>query len=125
MEKYIPKVGEHLYLRQRTGDYYNDLVKNPYTVIEVKGNKVVIQACKLTPPVYHYNGNPALGREDLDGQRVWFYNTVAEIIEEDSNGEVVTLHYAPKKQQWQIDRYHTGYPEFAVFGEWKHCPYLN
>ena len=46
-------------------------------------------------------------------------------IEEDPEGEVLELSWAPKKGVWQIDKYHTGYPEFAFFGEWDFKPYLN
>ena len=41
-EKNYPKVGEKCYLRQFTGSYYVDMVKRPYTVIEVhNGGKIV------------------------------------------------------------------------------------
>ena len=33
--KTYPRVGDKLYLQQRTGSYYVDLVKRPYTVIGV------------------------------------------------------------------------------------------
>lgn len=126
MEKFYPQVGEHLYLRQRTGSYYVDLVKTPYTVIAVSPKNVTIQACKMTPPVYHCVGNPDLDRPDLEGQRVWFYDTVAEKIEEDSEGNIINLTWAPKKGQWQYKQYPgDSYPEFAVFGKWEHTPYLD
>lgn len=125
MEKFYPEPGTQLYLQQRTGDYYVDMVKNPYTVIGVRNGKVQIQACKLIAPVYHCVGNPNLDRPDLEGQRVFFYDTVAESIEPDPKGEVLELSWAPKRGCWQIDRYKTGYPEIAHFGKYEHQPYLN
>lgn len=127
MEKYYPKIGTPLYLYQQTGDSWVDEVKTPYTVIGVtiKGHKLLIQECKLIAPVYHCVGNPYLDRPDLEGQRVFFYDTVAESIEPDPNGQILELNWAPKKGRWQIDRYKTGYPEIAEFGEYKHQPYRN
>ena len=124
-EKFIPEIGTPLYLHQRTGDYYVDMVKRPYTVIGYYKGKLRIQECKLTPPVYHCVGNPRLDRPDLEGQRVWFYNTIAETIEPDPNGEIIELNWATKKKRWQIDEYHTGYPQIANFGKYEHYPYLN
>ena len=127
MEKYYPEVGTPLYLYQQTGNCWVDEVKTPYTVIGVtiKGHKLLIQRCKLIAPVYHCVGNPYLDRPDLEGQRVFFYDTVAESIEPDPNGEIIELNWAPKKGRWQIDKYKTGYPEIAKFGEYKHQPYRN
>lgn len=107
MEKYFPKVGEHLYLRQSTGNSWVDMVKDPYTVVNVTPSRVVVRECKLL----------------FKGDR--YYDTVADEIEDDPNGELKVLHWAPKKGRWQVDEYGTGYPEFAVFGEWKHQPYLD
>ena len=106
-EKFYPNVGDPLYLRQRTGNSWVDMCKYPYTVIEVTKSNVYIQACKLI----------------FDGPR--YYDTVASRIEDDPNGEILKLNWAPKKGQWQIDKYQTGYPEFAVFGRHEHQPYLN
>ena len=106
-QKWFPKVGDHLYLSQRTGNFYVDLVKNPYTVVEVTPQVVRIRACKLI----------------FNGPR--YYDTIADEIQDDPNGEILDLHWAPKKQQWQIDKYHTGYPDIAFFGEWAHQPYLD
>ena len=86
--KQLPKVGDQGYLRQFTGMEYIDLVKRPVTVIAVDGNKVTVQAAKLIAPVYHCVGNPYLDRPDLEGQRVFFYDTVAESIEPDPNGRI-------------------------------------
>lgn len=125
MEKFYPEVGTHLFLSQRTGNYYVDMVKRPYTVIGVNKNHVIIQECKLIAPIYHCTGNPCYDRPDLEGQRVFFYNTVAESIEEDKEGRILSLNWAPKKGHWQIDEFHTGYPQIATFGKWVHFPYLN
>lgn len=125
MERFIPEIGTPLYLQQRTGSYYVDQVKTPYTVIGYKSGKVIIQSCKMTPPVYHCVGNPHLDRPDLEGKRVWFYDTVAETIEPDPNGETLELNWSPKHETWQIDQYHTGYPDFAHFGKYEYFPYLD
>lgn len=123
--KFYPDIGTPLYLHQRTGDAYVDTAKYPYTVIDVTKSAVYIQACKLIAPVYHCCGNPHLDRPDLEGQRVFFYDTVAESIEPDPEGEILKLSWAPKKKCWQIDKYQTGYPEIANFGRYEHFPYLN
>ena len=47
MNKFYPEVGTPLYLSQRTGSYYVDMVKHPYTVIGTNNGKVQIQECKL------------------------------------------------------------------------------
>ena len=125
MEKYYPEVGTELFLSQRTGNFYVDMVKRPYTVVGQRGGKLLVQECKLTAPVYHCVGNPALDRPDLEGQRVWFYNTVAEKIEPNPEGEILELSWAPKKGKWQIDPYQTGYPLIATFGKYEHQPYLD
>ena len=125
MEKFYPEAGTKLYLQQRTGDYFVDMVKTPYTVIGRKGGKLLVQSCKLIAPVYHCVGDSRLDRPDLEGQRVFFYDTVAESIEPDPDGEVLELSWAPKRGRWQIDRYKTGYPEIANFGKYEHQPYLN
>lgn len=124
-QKFYPEVGTELYLSQRTGDYYVDKVKTPYTVVGQKNGKLLVQECKLIAPVYHCCGNPYLDRPDLEGQRVFFYDTVAESIEPDENGEILELSWAPKKGVWQIDKYKTGYPDIAHFGHYEHYPYLN
>ena len=106
-EKFIPKIGTKLYLHQRTGDAWVDMCKYPYTVIGYDRGKVLIQQCKLI----------------FNGPR--YYDTLASAILEDPHGEILALSWAPKKGQWQIDKYKTGYPEIAVFGSWEYQPYLN
>lgn len=125
MEKTLPKVGDKLYLRQFTGSYYVDMVKRPYTVISVSPSKVVVQACKLIAPVYHCCGNPYLDRPDLEGQRVFFYDTVAESIQEDPYGRKEELTWHGRKGMWGTKGRDSDYPEYAIFGEWKHQPYLD
>lgn len=93
MEKKLPKVGDKLYLRQFTGSTYVDMVKRPFTVIEVSNSTIKVQSCKLIAPVYHCCGNPYLDRPDLEGQRVFFFDTVAESIEADPEGRVEELSW--------------------------------
>lgn len=123
--KVLPKVGDKLYLRQFTGSYYVDMVKRPYTVVEVSPTKVVVQECKMTPPVYHCCGNPYLDRPDLEGQRVWFYDTVAETIEPDPFGRTKELTWHSHREMWGTPGRDQDYPEYAIFGEYKHYPYLD
>ena len=106
-EKFFPEVGTHLYLSQITGDGWVDMVKRPYTVIRVDKKHVYIQGCKLV----------------FNGPR--YYDTLPDDIKEDINGEVLVLNWAPKKHMWQVDKYNTGYPSYAYFGEWCYSPYLN
>lgn len=125
MEKFLPKVGDKLYLHQITGSYYVDMVKRPYTVISVSSTEVVVQECKLIAPVYHCTGNPYMDRPDLEGQRVFFFDTVAESIEEDKNGRTKVLTWHSRKGMWGTKGPDSSYPEYAVFGKWEHQPYLD
>lgn len=106
-EKFFPEIGTQLYLHQRTGRYYVDAVKRPYTVIGVKPSVITIQACKLI----------------FNGPR--YYDTMPDDIQENPEGEILELHWAPKIGKWQIDKYKTGYPEYAEFGKWEFYPYLD
>lgn len=106
-EKYYPQIGEHLYLSQKTGNHYVDMVKRPYTVIDVSKSKITIQSAKLV-----FNGPQ-------------YYDTLPDDIVEDKEGEILTLSWAPKKGCWQNDIYKTGYPSIAYFGKWEFFPYLN
>lgn len=123
--KTYPEIGTPLYLHQRTGDDWVDRCKYPYTVIGHKNGKIQIQSCTLIAPIYHCEDNPLANRPELEGQRVFFYNTVAESIEPNPDGEVLELSWAPKKRRWQVDTYKTGYPQIANFGKYEHFPYLN
>ena len=125
MSKTLPKVGDKLYLRQFTGNYYVDMVKRPYTVVEVSPSKVVVQECGMIPPVYHCCGNPNLDRPDLEGQRVWFYDTVAETIYPNPSGRTKELTWHGHRGMWGTPGSDRDYPQYAIFGEWKHQPYLD
>ena len=106
-EKFYPEVGTKLYLSQRTGDYYVDMVKIPYTVIGTVSGKLLVQECQLI----------------FNGPR--YFDTLPDEIKEDPNGKVLALSWAPKKGCWQIDKHKTGYPSIAFFNGWKYEPYLN
>jgi len=121
------KVGDRGYLRRFTGSYYSDIVKHPVTVVEVTEDTVVVQHCELIAPVYHCCGNPHLDRPDLEGQRVFFYDTVAEDIKEDPLGEKVELSWHPKRNLWGRKGVRdSDYPCYLILGEgWQHQPYLD
>jgi hypothetical protein len=105
--KFYPEVGTKLYLSQRTGNYYVDMVKTPYTVIGVSSGKVLVQECQLI----------------FNGPR--YYDTLADEIKANPNGQILELNWAPKKARWQIDKYKSGYPSIATFGRWDYQPYLD
>lgn len=102
----VIEVGTKLYLRQYTGNYWIDMVKDPYTVIEAKGNYLIVQECELV----------------FAGPR--YYDTVADYIMENPNGRTVKLRWSEKKMRWQ-ETPAGSYPRVAVFGSWRHQPYLN
>ena len=110
---YYPEVGEHLYLRQRTGNMWVDEVKRPCTVIEVdKAHDIVtIQECELI----------------FNGPR--YYDTIADEIKANPNGRTMQLRFADTKkyrEMWvERGRDLADYPYVAVFGRWEHQPYLN
>jgi len=106
-EKVYPRVGDKLYLRQFTGNEWVDMVKRPYTVIEVTPTIVKVQECKLV----------------FNGPR--YYDTVADDIIPDLNGRVEELTWHPKRGLWGTKGRETDYPEYAIIGEWKHFPYMN
>lgn len=109
MDKYIPRVGEKFYMRQHTGSYYVDLVKHPYTVLEVANTTIKAQRAK---PIF-------------DGPV--YYDSMPVAIVPDECGEIVTLRWAPKKQRWQHAEYPGDtYPEVAHWGEgYQYFPYLD
>lgn len=124
--KTLPNVGDQCYLRRFTGDYYCDLVKRPVTVIAVNENRVVVQHAHLIAPIYHCEGNPYLDRPDLEGQRVFFYDTVAEKIEPDPNGRIEVLVWHPEKEMWGTKDSDSSYHAYLITGEgYQHMPYLN
>lgn len=123
--KTFPRVGDQCYLRRFTGNYYCDLVKDPYTVIEVTPSKIKIQSCELIAPIYHCTGNPMCDRPDLEGQRVFFFDTVAESIAPDPEGEIIELTWHKKRNLWGTLGTDSDYPRYAIIGEYKHQPYLD
>lgn len=128
-EKYLPKVGEQLYLRQFTGRYYVDIVKRPYTVIEVTPTKVVVQAAQLIYPIFKEDPNWTEEQREyympMVGKRICFFNTVAESIEPDPNGRTEKLTWHAKRSMWGTLGADSSYPEYAVFGKYEHQPYLD
>lgn len=110
---YFPEIGEHLYLRQYTGNMWVDEVKRPYTVIHVDHakNLVVIQECELV----------------FNGPR--YYDTLADEIRENPHGDIMILRYANTKkykEKWVESGVQlSDYPLVAVFGQWFYQPYLN
>ena len=107
MDKFYPEVGTKLYLWTPCNDSWVAMIRKPYTVIGKEKRKVLIQRCKLI-----FNG-------------VRYYDTLPDEIQEDPQGQVRKLSWAPKKCRWQVDENRSGYPEVAVFGEWDYQPYLN
>lgn len=110
---FYPEVGEHLYLRQCTGNSWVDSVKRPYTVIGVDKNKhiVTIQECELI----------------FNGPR--YYDTLADEIKANPNGRTMQLRFANAngyREKWiEKGRSTADYPLMAVFGQWVYEPYLN
>ena len=104
-----PKVGDKLYLRQKTGDYYVDICKTPYTVVRVTETTVQVRECELL----------------FSGPR--YYDSLPEeIIEGNSSSRTKILRWSKKNNRWECKDYRGDpYPEFAVFGEWKYQPYLD
>lgn len=107
MEKIFPKVGDKLYLRQFTRNDWVDMVKRPYTVIEVTDSKVMIQECELV----------------FNGPR--YYDTLPDKIVEDKNGRIEELTWHPKRKMWGTKGREEDYPQYAVFGSWEFQPYLD
>ena len=106
-QKVYPNIGDQLYLRQFTGNGWVDMVKRPYTVIEVGPSKVVVQECKLI----------------FNGPR--YFDTVADDIIPDPNGRVEELTWHPKRGLWGTKGRESDYPEYAIFGNYEHQPYLD
>jgi hypothetical protein len=106
-EKFYPEIGTKLYLSQHTGNGWVDMCKYPYTVIGQRSGKLLVQECELI----------------FRGDR--YYDTVADEIRPDPNGEVIAMNWSKKYGRWQYDKYQTGYPQIAHFGSWEHQPYLD
>lgn len=104
--KHTPTVGEHLYIYTPCNMYYVRMVRNPYTVAEVKGNTIKIREARC---IFY-------------GAR--YYDTLADDIVDDPNGSILTFRWSEKKQRWQ-ESPAGSYPRVAVFGEWDYQPYLD
>ena len=104
-EKYMPSVGEHLYLQPKpSSSYYASIVKHPYTVIAVSPREITIQEAKCIFP------------------QPCYYDTMPVDIVEDPNGRIKKLHWAPRAGHWQANEV---WPDYAHFGEWEYYPYLD
>lgn len=105
--KHIPTVGEHLYTHTpNTGNYYISIVKNPWTVVSVKGNECIIQSAR---PIFY---GPC------------YYDSLPDEIVENPNGRTMKLRWSEKYQRWQ-ESPAGSYPRVAEFGEYDYYPYLD
>lgn len=106
--KYVPKVNEELYLRQSTGNPWVDMVKIPYTVIEVSKNEnyIYVQEARCVFPTPRY------------------YDTLPIAIYPDEDGRIKKLRWNERKGLW-VETPADRYPEFAVFGKYVYQPYLD
>ena len=105
---YTPKVGEHLYTyTPNTGYYYIGLVRDPWTVISVKGKTITVQEARCIFPTPCY------------------YDTLPLDIVENPNGRTMTMRWSEKYQRWQESPLRGGCPRVAVFGNWDYYPYLD
>ena len=110
-EKFLPKVGEKLYLHQKTNNSYVNDVRHPYTVRWVSDNAVGIQEAKCI-----FNGPQ-------------YYDSLPDEIVDDYNGRTLTLKWSNAKKwggAW-VHREYPGdeYPLIAEFGRWDYYPYLD
>lgn len=102
-----PVVGEHLYIRQKTGNMWVDEVKRPYTVSKIiSENKIEIQKAEC---IFH---------------GAVYYDTLPDEIVEDPNGSTMEMRWNEKNQRWQNGS-SKDYPYFCVFGKYEFQPYLN
>ena len=106
MSKHIPTVGEHLYTYTPSSYYYVQAVRDPWTVVSVKGDTVIIREAE---PIFY-------------GPR--YFNTMADDIRDNPSGKLLKLRWNEKKQRWQ-ESPAGSYPRVAVFGEWAYFPYLD
>lgn len=107
MGKQLYEIGTELYIQEKTGDDYVDMVKYPFTVIGCKGGKLIIQSAKCNFPEKRY------------------FDTLPLSIEEDTTGDILLLSWSEKNQWWQYKAYKNSYPFIAHFGEYQYYPYLN
>lgn len=108
---FYPEIGDKVTLRGCSGNCWTSMVRDPYTVVGVSKNQVLIQECKL----------------NFNGPR--YYDTIADSIEENPNGRILTLTFINRKgyrNKWvhKYDSYDTC-PRIADFGYWEHQPYLD
>ena len=54
--------------------------------------------CELIAPIYHCEYNLYLDRPELEGKRVFFYDTVAETIKPDPTGKIEELTWHAKRE---------------------------
>lgn len=118
-------VGMPLFLKQITGNYWVDMVKHPYTVIDITSTTVVVQEAKCIFPVFHYKDSMSEYYKILDGIRVQFYDTLAESIEPDPYGQIKVLTYHKKRNLFGTKGPDANYPQYAFFGKYEYQPYLN
>lgn len=105
MAKFYPEIGDKLYLQQMpSGNYYADIVKQPYTVILVEDKQIIVQRAKLI----------------FDGPR--YYDSYPRDIQPDPNGSKEALRWSVKNDAWITDN---GYPWIAHFGEYDFVPYMD
>lgn len=125
-ERIYPKVGDRGYLAQITHNSWVDGVKRPVEVIEVTKTTITVRHAKEIWPVYHCTGNPMLDRPDLEGQRVRFYDTLAEDIIPDPEGKTEVLTWHGRKKLFGTKGNDSDYPEyFFNSGKFEYAPYLN
>ena len=102
-------IGEHLFLSTGgSNSYYISAIRDPYTVIKVEENKIVIQEAECIFPYPRY------------------YDTLPLEIRENPHGRIVTLFKSRSKKfkgEWVTDG--GSYPKVATFGKWDYFPYLD
>lgn len=107
-QRIYPKIGEQLYLRQVRGGGCIEAVKRPYTVIDIRNNRVIIQKAKC---IFDPKDN--------------YFNSLPIAIKPSMDGEVLALSWSPKNNHWFCDPYSTGYRQVAFFGKYEYFPYLD
>lgn len=107
MNKKLYDIGTKLYIQQKTGDYFVDMVKYPFTVIGYNSGKLIIQSAKCNFPKKRY------------------YDTLPLSIEEDLDGDILELNWSEKNKWWQYKASKNSYPYIAHFGNYEYQPYLN
>ena len=107
LEKDYLKVGDRLYLRYFSGDFMVDIVKYPFTVIEVNKTTIKVQKCQLVFSDPRY------------------CDTIADEIHADPTGEIKELVWHSERGLWGAKESDSNYQEYAIFGEWVHQPQLR